>query len=152
MSTRKRFDPALYAENDSLAKNAVKNSLKGTSFQVMENPKKRGVDLLVYKDSVHIAYIETEIKRFKWETGDFKYTTVQLPDRKRKFCELGLPTLFIIWNLDQTAFLAFWDKDVLTSPSVEVANKYNFRGEYFFQIPVEKCFQENLEEVLKGPT
>ena len=150
MSIRKRFDPALYAENDKLAKDAVKDALKNTPYQVMENPKKRNVDLLVYKNSKHIAYIETEIKKFKWETNDFKYMTVQLPERKRKYCGLDLPTLFIIWNIDQTAFLAFWDKDVLTSSSVEVANKYNFRGEHFFQIPIEKCFQENLGKVLDG--
>jgi hypothetical protein len=144
---RKRFDPALYAENDEIARNFVKGLLKGSEYQVLDNPKKRGVDLLLYKDSVHIANIECEIKRV-WKTSDFPYDSIQVPSRKEKYLVLDKPTIIIMLNADQSAYLVIKDKVLLASPKKEVPNKYVFKGELFFQVPKDQVIFNDLLKVL----
>jgi hypothetical protein len=136
MATRKRFNSALYEENDKVAKEFVRNLLKGTDYQVIENPKKLGVDLLLYKDSQHIANLECEIKRV-WKTKEFPYESVQIPDRKTKYTVLDKPTVFVMMNDDQTAYLAISQQTLLKSPKKEVPNKYVYSGELFYQVPVQ---------------
>jgi hypothetical protein len=145
---KKRFDPTLYAQNDEIARNFVKNVLKGSDYQVMDNPKKRGVDLLVYKDSIHIANIECEIKRV-WKTTEFPYDSVQIPERKEKYTGLDKPTIFVMLNSDQTQYLAVKDTTLLASPKKEVPNKYVFKGELFFQVPKDQVIFNDLLEVLE---
>jgi len=150
---RKRFDRELYEKYDKLAKDNVIKLVDKRKYKIIENPKKRGVDLLVYKKGIHILNIETEIKKL-WKGKDFKYTTVQLPERKEKFAKLEVPTLFIMFNSNQKSYLVIKDKDLLKSPKVEVPNKYVYRGEYFFQVPLKNVYFNNikavLEEVLNG--
>jgi hypothetical protein len=147
MSARKRFDPTLYSENDEIARNFVKNVLKGSEYQVIDNPKKRGVDLLLYKNSVHIANIECEIKKV-WKTPDFPYENVQIPERKEKYAILDKPTVFVMLNGDQSQYLAIRDKTLLASPKKEVPNKYVFKGELFFQVPKDQVVFNDLLKVL----
>jgi hypothetical protein len=149
MSVKKRFDPALYAENDTAAREAVKNVLKGSEFQVIDNPKKRGVDLLVFKDSVHIANIECEIKRV-WKTTEFPYESIQIPERKQKYAELDKPTVFVMLNHDQSNYLAVTGQTLLSSPKKEVPNKYVYSGEFFFQIPKNNAAFNDLLTVLRS--
>jgi len=150
---RKRFDRELYKKYDKLAKENVLKLIDKRKYKVIENPKKRGVDLLVYRKGKHVLNIETEIKSL-WKGKDFKYDTVQLPERKEKFAKLELPTLFIMFNDNQKSYLVIKDKDLLKSPRVEVPNRYVYKGEYFFQVPLNKvCFNDIktvLEEVLNG--
>ena len=148
MSVRKRFDPALYAENDALARNFVKNLLKGTEFQVVDNPKVRGVDLLVYKDSEHVCNIECEVKKV-WIGKDFKYDTIQIPSRKEKYAILDKPTIFVMLNSDQSSHLAITSKQLLASPKKEVPNKFVYAGEMFYQVPKDKVVFDDLLSVLR---
>lgn len=144
---RKRFDPQLYAENDTVAKEFVKNLLKGTQYQAIDNIKKRGVDLLIYKDSVHICNVECEIKRV-WKESAFPYANVQIPARKEKYAILDKPTVFVMLNGTQSDYLAFTNKEMLASPKVEVPNKYVYKGEYFFQIDKNTVVFNDLLKVL----
>lgn len=148
MSIRKRFDPVLYEENDRIAKEFVKNALKGSEYQVIDNPKKRGVDLLLYKDSQHIANIECEIKRV-WKNAEFPYDSIQIPDRKTKYTELEKPTIFVMLNNDQTSYLALSQQTLLASPKKEVPNKYVYKGEMFFQVPLNSVHFNNLTNAIK---
>lgn len=149
MFTRKRFDPALYAENDAIARTTVKDLLKGTEFQVLDNPKKRGVDLLVYKDSEHIANIECEIKKV-WKGEDFPYESVQIPERKQKYAELEKPTIFVMLNNDKSQYLALSGATLLGSPKKEVPNKYVYSGEHFFQVDKTQVVFNDLLKVLRS--
>lgn len=146
---RKRFDPELYRINDQLAKECVKSIVDKRKYKVEENPKKRGVDLLVYNKGIHVFNIETEIKRV-WKDKDFKYDSVQFPERKDKFCELEVPTLFVMFNADQSAYLVVKDKDLLKSPRVEVPNRYCYKEEYFFQVPLKKVVFNNINQVINS--
>ena len=148
MSIRKRFDPKLYEENDKIAKDFVKNLLKGTEYQVIENSKKRGVDMLLYKDSQHIANIECE-RKIVWVNQEFPYENVQIPERKTKYAVLEEPTVFVMLNKDQTAYLAIPQQNLLSSPIKEIPNKYNFKGEMFYQFPKEQVYFNDLLSAIK---
>lgn len=148
MSARKRFDPALYAENDEIARNFVKDILKDSGYQALDNPKKMGVDLLIYKDSVHIANVECEIKRV-WKTTEFPYDSIQIPCRKEKYTGLKQPTVFLMLNADQSQYLAITDKSLLASPKKEVPNKYVYKGEFFFQVDKDAVMFNDLLGALK---
>jgi len=148
MSNQKRFDPELFRINDALAKKAVANIIDKRKFKIVENPKRYGVDLLVYQKGVHVLNIETEVKRV-WKNKTFEYDNVQFPERKEKFCKLGIPTIFVMWNADQTQYLVVKDKDFLKSPKVEVPNRYVYKGEFFYQIPLTKVVFNGITKVIK---
>lgn len=145
----KRFDPKLYEENDAIAKDFVKNLLKGTEFQAIDNIKKRGVDMLAYKDSLHICNLEVEIKRI-WKDKDFPYSNVQIPVRKEKYAVLEKPTIFVMLNNTQSDYLAFTNTVMLAAPKAEVPNKFVFKGEYFYQIPKDQVVFNDLLKILRG--
>jgi len=150
MSMRKMFDRELYEANDKLAKSCVVeefNKLR-KKFEVVENPKKRGVDLLIHRKDKHVFNIETEIKRV-WKTEEFPYTSVQFPERKKKFSELDKPTIYVMWNSDQSAYLAVTSEDLKNSPTAMVRNRYVPYGEHFFQVPLENVFFNNLNKAIK---
>lgn len=150
-SVRKRFDRELYDQNDELARGVVKKLLAGTEYQVIDNPKKRGVDLLLYKNSQHIANIECEIKKV-WKEKEFPYESIQIPERKEKYTQLDKPTIFVMANADQSAFVAISQTALLKSPKKEVPNKYVYKGEYFFQVPKDQASFNNLVKVIKEVT
>lgn len=144
---RKRFDINLYEQNDKLAKESAIKLLDKRKYKIEENPKKRGVDLLVYNKGEHIFNIECEIKRV-WTGKDFPYESVQFPERKEKFAKLDKPTLFIMFNKDQSAFLAVDSRDLVKSPKVEVPNKYVYSGELFFQVPLKKVSFNDVKSII----
>ena len=148
--SRKRFDPKLYEENDAIAKDFAKNILKGTEFQVIPNIKKRGVDFLVYKDSIHICNLEVEIKRSGWKDKDFPYTDVNFPKRKEKFAILEQPTIFMMLNADQTAYLTVLGEEILRSPCVDVPNRFVYVGEKFYKVPIAKVLFNDLLTMLRS--
>lgn len=128
--------------------------MKNSGYSATENTKRTQVDLLAFKDNIHLFNIETEIKRV-W-SGPFKYQSVQIPERKGKFCNLEKPTLFVMHNADQTEFLVIKDTDILASPCVEVPNKFVWKGEKFYQIPIEKVYFNDIltpiKEILNDKT
>lgn len=144
---RKRFDKELYEANDKLAREKVRAVAPG--FDIRDNPKKRDVDLLVYdKAGNHVANIETEIKRV-WKGAQFQYTSVQFPERKAKYAKLNKPTIFVMFNEDQSAFLVVRDTVLISSPCVEVPNKYVYKGEQFFQVPIDKVVFNDISSILQ---
>jgi hypothetical protein len=147
-SIRKRFDPELYRINDELAKSTVRKIIDKRKFKIEENSKKTGVDLLVYNKGQHVLNIETEIKKV-WKGSNFKYDSVQIPERKKKFTGLEVPTLFVMFNEDQTDYLVIKDKTLLASPLVEVPNKYVYKGELFFQVPLADVVFNDINTVIK---
>ena len=146
---RKRFDKTLFEENDKKCRDKVREVLKNTDFTVQDNSKVRGVDLLLFnRTGQHIGYIEVERKTV-WKGQDFKYESVQFPERKRKYTELDKPTIFVMFNDDMTNFLVVKGTDLASSPCVEVPNKYMYKGEQFFQVPIDKVKFNDIVGVLK---
>lgn len=134
----KKFDPALYEQNDQIAKDKIKRLLRGSGLKVIENPKKKDVDLLVLDDKEQVVLrIECEVKRV-WKQDKFPYDNVQFPQRKTRLVIEETPTLFVMFNEKLSEYLVVLGKDLIESPLVEVANKYAYSGEYFYQVPVNK--------------
>lgn len=148
MSRTKRFDRELYQMYDQLAKEKVNTIIDKRRFKLQENPKKRGVDLFLLNKGEHILNIETEIKRV-WKDKEFQYDTVQIPERKKKFTNLELPTLFVMFNADQSSYLVIKDTDLVKSPLKEVPNRYVFKEEYFYQVPLKKVVFNDINKVIK---
>lgn len=148
---KKRFDRELYNEVDKKTKEKVFSLLRDLkSIQAMENPKKTGVDILV-NDSITNTLkfnIECEVKKV-WKGKDFPYESVQIPGRKSKFAQLDNPTLFVMFNEDYTEYLVIKSTDLLASPLAEVPNKYCYKGEMFYQVPLEKVSFNNVTKPIK---
>ncbi len=136
---RKPFDRELYDRYDGMARDYAKRELEAVGYSIEDNEKKMGVDLIVKKGDQILFYVECEIKTAL--DKPFNYETLQLPERKLKFCNLDYPTLFTLFSTKGDKYFAVWDKFVRESPLKEVYNKYVSYREFFFQIPVENCNQ-----------
>ena len=144
----KRFNKELYEQNDGIARQKIRDILKDTEYNVVDNPKKRGVDLLIYKKGKHVLNIECEIKRV-WKGETFPYESLQIPARKEKYAILDVPTVFVVLNDDKTSYLSVTGDVLVNSPKKEVPNKYVYKGEYFFQVPLDKVKYNDLLSVVK---
>lgn len=131
---KKKFDRALFNENDTAARAAGKRYWRSLGYDVTDNPDTYGPDLIV-DTGTDKFYGEVEIKRV-WSGKDFAYDTLQIPGRKKKFIGLDLPTKFVVFNADQTYGFVCPCSQLAVSPLVEVANKYVYAGEMFYQIPI----------------
>lgn len=148
---RKRFDRDLYNETDKLAKTKVFDLLMSNDdIHAAENPKKTGVDILVTDPDTNelLFNIECEIKKV-WKTKDFPYESVQFPQRKAKYASLDKPTLFVMFNNDLSSYVVVDGASLLASPCVEVPNKYVYKGEKFFQVPLTKVIFNDITKSIK---
>lgn len=131
---RKKFCKDLHEENDTLARAAGKKYWGSFGYKVEDNPDRYGADLLV-NTGWEEFYSEVEIKRV-WSGETFQYDTLQIPARKKKFTELDKPCVFVVLNKEQTHAFVCDSKTLLESPVVEVPNKYVYKGEMFYQVPI----------------
>jgi hypothetical protein len=127
----KPFNPILFKENDRLARAAGKKYWQSLGYDVIDNPDRYGADLIVDNK----FYCEVEIKKV-WSGKEFKYDTLQVPERKKKFANLDMPCKFIVFNNEQSHGFLCEGETLMASPVVEVPNRYVYRGEFFFQVPV----------------
>ena len=139
-STKKPFDQELFDNNDVQARLAVQEYIGTAGLFVQDNPDKYGPDLIVYKGFKPAYYAEVEIKRV-WKSNQdvFPWATVQLPSRKLKFTQLGVPVEFFILREDLKMAIVIPDHIVENSPQEEVKNKYVPEGEMFIKIDVSEC-------------
>jgi len=68
---------------------------------------------------------------------------------KTKFAKLDKPSYFMIFNNERTHAFLCSHTSLLESPVVEVPNKYVYKGEMFFQVPITKL---ELVEIPSGNT
>lgn len=135
MSERKRFDRELFDKYDKAAREATTSVLKAKGYDVVEHPDRYAQDLIAYMPLDDFEFhVECEVKRV-WKEAQFPYDSVQLPQRKQKFFDGK--TRFFIWNEPLTHAATFWCNDIKHLEPVEVPNKYMFRDEYFYQIPLD---------------
>ena len=143
---RKKFNKLLYEQNDKKGKEFATKVLNKLypALKIIEGSK-FGVDLQILDTNNSIVKTaEVEIRN-NWDTDyGFPFSTVNIPERKRKFFN-GICTYFSI-NKNCTRCLMIEDKDILNSPLVKNPNKYISSDEMFFQIPKEKCKDYILDE------
>jgi len=130
---RKRFDRELYQKYDQQARDVTTKFLENIGYEVREHPDRYAQDLIAYGKETEFC-VECEVK-LVWDTEDFPYPNVQLPERKKKF--FNVPTQFFIWNKPMEHAMTFWAHDVATLEPVEVPNKYVYSGEFFYQVPMD---------------
>lgn len=136
MSERKRFDRELFEKYDKAAREVTTKVLKAKGYDVVEHPDRYAQDLIAYMPLDDYEFnVECEVKRV-WKDSVFPYESVQLPQRKEKFFDGK--TRFFIWNEPLTHAATFWCLDLQDLLPVEVPNKYMYKDEYFFQIPLDK--------------
>ena len=129
----KKFDQALYDENDRIAKAAVANYLTRTKRVRIEEGTQYGVDLHMYQDDKLVGVIEVE-RRHNW-VDTFPFRTVHVPLRKRKLLE-GTPASSFLFSVRSDCAMALWcpGETILASPVVSMSNKY-MDNEQFFDVP-----------------
>ena len=133
----KKFDKKLYEEFDNKAKEKTFTLFQEHSYELTVSENQYDVDFYYEKDDVKLFYVECEVKTL-WKTETFPFKTIQIPERKKKFCNKDLPVYFIMWNNDLTKYLIIDHNTLIASPLVEVKNKYVEKNEKFFQVPIEK--------------
>jgi len=133
---RKRFDRDLFNETDETARDAAKKYWTSLGHTVENHPDRYAVDLIV-DTGRETFYCEVEIKKV-WKGVEFKYDTLQIPERKAKFAKLDKPAYFMVFNNERSHAFICSHTDLLGSPIVEVPNKYVYKGELFFQVPIAK--------------
>jgi len=133
ITQRKKFSKELFKKYDMLARAATTEYLTTRGYTVAPHPDKYAQDLVCDDDASQWC-VECEVKMV-WKSDTFPFDSVQLPERKKKF--FNKPTQFFIWNEQLTKAVTFWSHDVSTLTPVEVPNKYIFKGEYFYQIPMD---------------
>jgi len=140
MKTRKPFEQKLLEANDPSAREAIKDYIGRSGLYVRDNPDIYGPDLIVYKGFKPLSFVEVEVKLvWKPEQYAFPWDTIQLPERKLKFLNLGLPIEFFILRADLERAVFFPDTVVAKSPVEEVRNKYVKVGELFCKIDIREC-------------
>lgn len=149
--TRKPFSLELYQENDEKARNAVMQYLNDEDLYVKPNDDRYGPDLCVYLGYKHKAYIEVEVKRvWKADQDTFPWSTVQIPERKRKFTKTTKSVEFWILRSDLKMAVIIPDYILDSSDSVEVPNSMVSSGEKFIQVPIEQCIIRSLTNTEPG--
>jgi hypothetical protein len=130
----------MFEATDNPAREVIRDYIGRSGLFVRDNPDTYGPDLIVYKGFKPISFAEVEIKLvWKPEQNIFPWDTVQLPERKLKFLNLGLPIEFFILRADLERAVLIPDYVVAKSPIEEVRNKYVKVGELFCRINISEC-------------
>lgn len=138
----KPFDRKSYEENDARARAAVVQYLRGGEFDIVVIPNEDlyGPDLVASTNRGTEWYVECEIK-YNWKSTQekFPFSTVQLPERKQKFLNLGIPVEFWILREDCGMAVVIPDTAIDLKFLREVPNSRIASGELFYQIPLDLC-------------
>ncbi len=100
------------------------------------------------KDGTKLFMAEVEIKRYIKPGETFKFDTLNIPSRKRKYLGQPLPVLFMLFSECGKAGLFVWDSYVKDAPENEVVNCYVASKETFFQVPMASV-DNDIRKALK---
>lgn len=138
----KRFDEALYNENDP-SKFIALEFLKRKGMEAIINPDKFGVDIIV-NDKIGC---EVEVK-LGWETEVFPFDTLDLSERKQKFAiqyeKNNKPLYFIIFNKLKNRALLVNRKSLKEERLITKKTKFT-NNENFFRIPLKEVLLIKVE-------
>ena len=130
MSWTKTFEQDLHDKYDAPAKEAVGKYLTKLGYEVMPNPDKYGVDLLIQHNGIGIGVVEVEVRQW---SPNCPFPTIHVPERKTKFFNGNSLFFALTKNMQH----AYWieSKDILRYPLKEVRNVKVTSGELFFDVP-----------------
>ena len=131
----KEFNKESHAANDKPAKDLVINFLKSKGLDAMENPDKYGIDIIVPR---------YEVERREIWIDKFPFKTVHIPARKEKFLKHSI--VYVVVNKDFNKIMFCKSEVIRQYNLIEVPNKSIPKGEYFYDVPIEKWRIYNIGE------
>jgi hypothetical protein len=133
MSWTKTFEQDLHDKYDAPAKEAVANYLTKLGYEILPNPDKYGVDLLVNHNGIGIGVIEVEVRQW---SPVCPFPTIHVPSRKTKFFNGNSLFFALTKNMEH----AYWieSKEILKHPMKEVRNVKVAVGELFYDVPTSE--------------
>lgn len=136
IENRKQYDQKLSDENDYRSREIVKRYMLQKWLVVGYDFLDYEIDLIVKRNQSWVAFVEVEV-RF-WSSEICPYQTIHIAKRKEKFFQQKLPVIF--FAVTKSLKYGYWCKaaDVLSSPVVEIKNKYVANNEYFYDVPINK--------------
>lgn len=133
----KKFSPSLLRSNDPQSRKVVKEFFAKQKIPLNDNPNKYGVDLISEDGSIQI---EVE-HRLVWDSNEFPFSEVNVPERKAKFF-VENHICYVILSKDYSRIGMIKGDDLMqyltTENLKESSNKYVRNGEMFFKVPKEK--------------
>jgi hypothetical protein len=130
----KKFDAALFDNNDPKSREVVKSYLASNGIPVNDNPDKYGVDLISSDGKIKV---EVE-RRLVWKSVEFPFNEINIPERKAKFFK-DQSVAYVIVSVDYTRIGMIQGKTltdfIKTDNLKENPNLYTSRGEMFFKVP-----------------
>lgn len=133
----KPFDPKSHKKYDKAAKEVFSEYLKNNGYsEVIENPNQYGIDLLATTTEGVLHKYDVEVKT-GWKVRYFNWSTVHIPERKRKFAELK-DQFFVVLNEELKHAFVVTGATYLKCESI-IKDTVNQPGDHFVEIPVNEC-------------
>ena len=132
----KQFDKTLSDENDQRSRDIVKKFMQANWNVVAYDFLTYEIDLIVKRNQTWVAFVEVEVRY--WSNELCQYRTIHVAKRKQKLLNQNLPVVF--FAVTKSLKYGYWckAKDVLSSPIIEIKNKYVANNEYFYDVAIEK--------------
>tara|TARA_Y100000310_G_scaffold340112_1_gene434836 strand:- start:5331 stop:5819 length:489 start_codon:yes stop_codon:yes gene_type:complete len=148
----KKFNPSLYSITDFVGKNVVSQYYMSVGLKVSEGGK-YDIDLLlngISKDGIKFNNVPVEVEyrmgskgKEVWNGKTFKYTTVHVPYRKKKF--VTVPNmLYAVVNKNCDLIITCEGSVIKECPVKEIKNTAVSNGEYFYDVPIKKWKRQHL--------
>jgi len=133
MMKHKVFKKSAYDAFDSKGKAAWRAYLDsiGIFTKIFED---YGPDIQAF----HPYFHEVEVKSTWEDEWPSEWKTIHIPARKKKYLALKKKGFFIVLNKSCTKAKIIESKDLDDSYLVEIPNRRHPKGEYFYDIPIEK--------------
>ncbi len=130
----KPFSKTLHARNDPKSRAVVKKFFAERGVELVDHPNQFDIDLVTTDG---LLRVEVE-HRINWDTPDFPYKEVNVPERKAKFFETG-NAHYVILSKDYTrlGFISAKKIQAFIKPDClkESSNRFMKEAEYFYKVP-----------------
>ena len=131
---KKRFDRDLYDTYDNVAKNGALRFLADHGArEVRPHSSRYGADVEYIDRRGRAGKLEAEVKAV-WAGGNFPYSDINVLGRKEKY--FADSTDLFMMSANYQDYLVIRGSDIIQCPLVEVANRYVWKGEKFFKVPL----------------
>jgi len=133
---KKRFDRDLYDTYDNVAKNGALRYLADVcaAQELRPHSDRYGADVEYIDWRGRSGKLEAEVKAV-WTGGDFPYSDINVLGRKEKYFAAGTDLFMMAANYQD--YLVIRGSNIIQCPLVEVANRYVWKGEKFFKVPIK---------------
>ena len=133
----KPFDPISHKKYDKAAKEVFIEYLKTNGYtEIIENPNQYGIDILATTSDGVLHKYDVEVKT-GWKVRYFNWSTVHIPERKRKFAEKE-NQFFVVLNEElKHAFIVSGAKYLECERIIK--DTVNQPEDHFVEIPVKDC-------------